>query len=94
MRAMLLTGFGGPEKLAYRTDVAVPIPKSGEVLVQVGACGVNNTDIWTREGAYGSDEQSGWQGGAFQFPRIQAQTRLAGSSKWVRKCSGTVLAKG
>lgn len=71
MRAMLLTGFGGPEKLAYRTDVAVPIPKSGEVLVQVGACGVNNTDIWTREGAYGSDEQSGWQGGAFQFPRIQ-----------------------
>ena len=71
MRAMLLTGFGGPEKLAYRTDVAVPIPKSGEVLVQVGACGVNNTDIWTREGAYGSDEQLGWQGGAFQFPRIQ-----------------------
>lgn len=71
MRAMLLTGFGGPEKLSYRTDVAVPVPKPDEVLVQVGACGVNNTDIWTREGAYGSDEQSGWQGGAFQFPRIQ-----------------------
>ncbi len=71
MRAMLLTGFGGPEKLVYRTDVAIPAPKPGEVLVQVGACGVNNTDIWTREGAYGADEQSGWQGGSFQFPRIQ-----------------------
>ena len=71
MRAMVLTGFGGYEKLEYRLDVPVPTPTGNEVLVQVAACGVNNTDIWTREGAYGADEQSGWQGGAFQFPRIQ-----------------------
>lgn len=71
MRAMVLTGFGGDEKLHYRPDVPVPAPGGGEVLVKVAACGVNNTDIWTREGAYGSGFQSGWRGGAFEFPRIQ-----------------------
>jgi len=71
MRAMLLTGFGGPEKLLYRDDVAVPSPGADEVLIRVGACGVNNTDIWTREGAYGAEGEAGWQGSTFQFPRIQ-----------------------
>ena len=45
MCAVLLTGFGGLDKLAYRTDVLVPLPKVDEVLIKVGACGVNNTDI-------------------------------------------------
>lgn len=71
MKAVLLTGFGGYEKLEYRVDVPVPTPSPGEVLIRVGACGVNNTDIWTREGAYGDSAQSGWQGGSLDFPRIQ-----------------------
>jgi NADPH:quinone reductase-like Zn-dependent oxidoreductase len=71
MKAVLLTGFGGYDKLEYRVDVPVPKPAFGEVLIRVGACGVNNTDIWTREGAYGDDDQSGWQGGSLDFPRIQ-----------------------
>ena len=71
MRAVLLTGYGGYDQLQYRTDVPQPVPAPGEVLIQVGACGVNNTDVWTREGAYGASEQSGWQGSAFSFPRIQ-----------------------
>ena len=71
MRAMLLTGYGGFDKLQYRDDVPIPAPGRGEVLVKVAACGVNNTDVWTREGAYGADEQSAWQGSAFAFPRIQ-----------------------
>ena len=45
MKAVLLTGFGGLDRLDYRTDVPVPRPGRGEVLVQVGACGMNNTDI-------------------------------------------------
>ena len=55
MRTVQLTGFGGPGQLEYREDV--PVPKAGpsEVLIKVGACGVNNTDIWIREGAYGSE---------------------------------------
>ena len=71
MRAVLLTGYGGYDQLQHRTDVPRPLPAPGEVLIQVGACGVNNTDVWTREGAYGASEQSGWQGSAFSFPRIQ-----------------------
>ena len=70
MRAMLLTGFGGYEKLEYRLDIPVQKPTGEEVLVKVAACGVNNTDIWTREGAYGAGEPSGWRGG-IKFPRIQ-----------------------
>ena len=45
MRAVLLTGFGGIDKLEYRDDVPVPRPGNDEVLVRVGACGMNNTDV-------------------------------------------------
>ena len=75
MKAVLLTGFGGFDKLNYREDVPVPRPGKGDVLIKVGACGVNNTDLWTREGAYGgsvdAESESGWRGGRFSFPRIQ-----------------------
>lgn len=52
MKAVLLTGNGGFDRLDYRDDVPVPAPKAGEVLVQVGAAGVNNTDINTRTAWY------------------------------------------
>ena len=77
MAAVLLTGHGGPEKLQYRTDVPVPKPAPGEVLVEVTACGMNNTDVWVRQGAYGTEEDpaavSTWrrQGNTLSFPRIQ-----------------------
>jgi NADPH:quinone reductase-like Zn-dependent oxidoreductase len=47
MSAVLLTGHGGIEKLEYREDVPVPVPGEGEVLIRVGAAGINNTDINT-----------------------------------------------
>lgn len=77
MRAVLLTGHGGLEKLVYREDVPVPVPAAGEVLVEVTACGMNNTDVWVRQGAYGTEEDaaavSTWrrQGNTLTFPRIQ-----------------------
>lgn len=52
MHAVLLTGHGGYDKLDYRTDVPVPQPKPGEVLIRVAASAVNNTDINTRIGWY------------------------------------------
>jgi NADPH:quinone reductase-like Zn-dependent oxidoreductase len=52
MAAVVLTGHGGFDKLEYRTDVPVPRPISGEVLIRVSAAGVNNTDINTRIGWY------------------------------------------
>jgi len=51
MLAVLTTGNGGPDKLAYR-EVRRPRPEEGEVLVQVLAAGVNNTEINTRVGWY------------------------------------------
>ncbi len=52
MAAVLLTGNGGFECLSYRTDVPVPQPGPGELLIRVGAAGVNNTDINTRTAWY------------------------------------------
>ncbi len=52
MRAVVLTGYGGLDKLEYREDWPVPTPEQDEVLIEVGACGINNTDINTRIGWY------------------------------------------
>lgn len=87
MRAVLLTGNGGYDKLELRDDVPVPVPGPCDVLLQVGAAGVNNTDVNTRIGWYSKAvaeatdagaktgiegaEDDGWSGVAFQFPRIQ-----------------------
>lgn len=53
MLAVVTTGNGGYDKLEYK---AVPIPEPGpdEVLLQVLAAGVNNTEINTRLGWYSS----------------------------------------
>ncbi|UOA16015.1 MULTISPECIES: alcohol dehydrogenase family protein [Sulfitobacter] len=52
MKAIVLTGHGGLDKLELREDMPVPQPSAGEVLVRVGASAVNNTDINTRTGWY------------------------------------------
>jgi len=58
MKVVLTTGNGGYEKLEYR-DVPIPKPTQGEVLVQVLAAGVNNTEINTRLGWYSSSVKTG-----------------------------------
>ena len=84
MKAVMLTGHGGPEKLVWRKDVPVPSPGPDEVLVRVLAAGINNTDINTRIGWYSKQvtgatdadladskiTAGGWSG-ALKFPRIQ-----------------------
>ncbi len=52
MRAILLLGHGGFDQLEYRDDVRTPNPASGEVLIQIGAASINNTDVNTRIGWY------------------------------------------
>lgn len=67
MGAVLLTGYGGFDKLEYRDDVPVPGPGPDEVLIRVGAAGINNTDINTRIGWYSkrvaTDTNQGGAGG-------------------------------
>ncbi len=59
MTAVYLTGYGGLEKLEYRTDVPIPVPQAGEVLIKVTAAGMNNTDINTRIGWYNQQVELG-----------------------------------
>ena len=58
MKAIVTTGNGGYDKLEYR-DVPMPGPAPGEVLLQVLAAGVNNTEINTRLGWYSSTVTTG-----------------------------------
>ncbi|MDX2376863.1 zinc-binding dehydrogenase [Microbacterium sp. LRZ72] len=73
MRAVRMTAHGGVEVLES-ARVPLPRPAAGEALVQVRAVALNNTDLWTRQGAYGlpgdPDALAGWRG-PVTLPRIQ-----------------------
>jgi NADPH:quinone reductase-like Zn-dependent oxidoreductase len=74
MTAAVLTRHGEADAFEVRRDWPVPRPGPGHALVRVRAAAVNNTDIWTREGAYGlpgrPDAKAGWRG-PISFPRVQ-----------------------
>lgn len=86
MKAMVLEGHGGLDKIVWHEDWPTPNPGQGQVLIKVGACGLNNTDVNTRSGWYsktvsdattgGAYEEVGqedptWGGAPITFPRIQ-----------------------
>ncbi|GAB5435484.1 alcohol dehydrogenase family protein [Falsiruegeria mediterranea] len=86
MKAMVLTGHGDLDKLEWHEDWPTPQAGPMEVLIKVGACGLNNTDVNTRTGWYSKavdeattggaydevdDEDSTWGGAPLTFPRIQ-----------------------
>ena len=58
MKAVVTTGNGGYDMMEFR-DVPVPVPLAGEVLLQVLAAGVNNTEINTRLGWYSASVTTG-----------------------------------
>lgn len=74
MKAILLKEYGDYDKLEYVENYPIPTIKENEVLVEVKAAGVNNTDINTRIGWYAKDdslENASWDGQSLKFPRIQ-----------------------
>lgn len=86
MQAMVTMGHGDLDQMVWHEDWACPSPASGEVLIRVGACGLNNTDVNTRSGWYSKTVSDATTGGAFEdvgaddptwggaplvFPRIQ-----------------------
>ena len=86
MRAMVTMGHGDLDQMVLHPDWPRPEPAPGEVLIRVGACGLNNTDVNTRSGWYSKTVSEATTGGAFEevgeddptwggapiaFPRIQ-----------------------
>jgi len=86
MRAMVTMGHGDLDQIVLRNDWPRPDPEAGEVLIRVGACGLNNTDVNTRVGWYSKavtdatsgagyasvdDQDPTWGGAPITFPRIQ-----------------------
>ncbi|WP_217356140.1 alcohol dehydrogenase family protein [Ruegeria arenilitoris] len=98
MKAMVLTGHGDLDKYEWHEDWPTPTPGPMEVLIKLGACGLNNTDVNTRTGWYSKavdeattggaysdldDADSTWGGAPLTFPRIQGADAV-----------GTVVAVG
>ena len=54
MRAVQISRHGGPEVLEV-VEVRAPEPGPDQLLVDVGAIGVNYRDVYEREGVYGGD---------------------------------------
>ena len=86
MQAMVTMGHGDLDKMVWHEGWPRPSPGFGDVLVRVGACGLNNTDVNTRSGWYskavtgattgaGFDAEGqsdpSWGGAPITFPRIQ-----------------------
>ena len=51
MKAIQITKHGGSEAMEYK-DVPTPDPGTDEVLLKLGACGVNFIDVYQRTGLY------------------------------------------
>lgn len=73
MRAVKLVANGGPEVLEIDENMPMPVLGRHDVMIRVGAAGVNNTDINTRIGWYAKSDGDGanWSGDPFVFPRVQ-----------------------
>lgn len=80
---MVLSGHGGLDMLEYREDWPTPVPAAGEVLVRVGACGLNNTDINTRTAWYSKTVTEGItdEGGKSGFAEADAASASWGSAE-------------
>jgi NADPH:quinone reductase-like Zn-dependent oxidoreductase len=54
MKAAVIRKFGGPEVFQYE-EIAQPDAGPGEVVIKVGACGINRYDLYLRMGAVFKD---------------------------------------
>ncbi|KAK7510922.1 hypothetical protein IWZ03DRAFT_387731 [Phyllosticta citriasiana] len=52
MKGVIIEKTGGTEVLQYRTDLPLPTPKDGEVLVKNDVIGINYIDTYFRTGLY------------------------------------------
>jgi len=52
VKAIVITGPGGPEVLAV-AELPDPVPAAGEVLIRIQAFGLNHAEAYMRSGAWG-----------------------------------------
>ncbi len=108
MKALVLTGHGGLEKLEYHEDWPTPEPGPGEVRVKVHACGMNNTDVNTRSGWYSKAvteattgdaynevhaEDPTWGAAPLTFPRIQGADMVGAVVALGEGCDAGIMGK-
>ena len=101
MHAVHLTGHGGIDQLVYRQDVPTPQPQKGQVIINVRAAGVNNTDINTRIGWYSKSITGDTnEGGADGFDQVDADDASWSGQPLVfpriqgADCTGVIAAVG
>lgn len=70
MKAITLPRPGGPDALVL-DDVADPLPRPGEVVVEVVAAGVNRADVMQRQGFYDPPP------GSSAYPGLEVSGRVA-----------------
>ncbi|XP_054714258.1 synaptic vesicle membrane protein VAT-1 homolog isoform X2 [Uloborus diversus] len=51
MKALMLTGFGGYEKIKLQ-EIPKPIVSDDTVIIEIKACGMNFSDLYTRQGIF------------------------------------------
>ncbi len=100
MKAIVTTGNGGYDKLVY-CDVPLPQLLPGEVLLQVLAAGVNNTEINTRVGWYSKSVTTDTGSAAVAEEKAAVQKKDGGWSAATpfpfiqgTDCCGRVIAVG
>ena len=86
MGAMVTMGHGDLDQMVWHAEWPTPRPGADDVVIKVGACGLNNTDVNTRSGWYSKavteattggafaevdDADPTWGGAPITFPRIQ-----------------------
>ncbi|WPB03087.1 uncharacterized protein RHO25_007724 [Cercospora beticola] len=52
MKGVIINKTGGPEVLEYKTDLPVPQPKDGQILIKNDYIGINFIDTYFRSGLY------------------------------------------
>jgi NADPH2:quinone reductase len=73
MRALEQPTLNGPSEVRLRTDVPVPAPGPGEILIRVGAAGVNFANVMQAYGTYDGGPEAPYLAGFEAAGEIVAQ---------------------